>query len=466
MLIENMFEAMMAEPEFFSKVFPYLDSDYFVEDKHKIIHRIINQHVSKHGCSPTVKDVQLRISTNRAINEELTEDCVRYLDKIKAIEDKPNRELLYDECERWAKERALENAIYDSIKILKGKEEERGTIQGIMEKALAVSFGVQLGHNYFEDAMVRHEAYNQEEEFVPVRTEAINRLLGGGYTKKAMYLWLGRTNIGKTLILCDTAADLLRAGYNVVYFTAEMSDHRIAQRVDANVLDYNVKELGDLEKKQFLNKLKNAYDKTEGQLYFKEYPTSTANSMHLKGYLDELKLKKGFIPDFIIVDYLNIFTSHRIPASRSMDSYGYIKAVTEEMRALCSMKDVGYPGQGIGLITATQTNRGGSASTADTMSYTDTSESFGAPMTVDWQGGIIQTPELFEQGKYILKNLKSRFDDNINEIVTIGVDRSRMRLYDLPDDEQEIPIHIKDQMKAQKERENQGLGAFDFELEK
>lgn len=272
------------------------------------------------------------------------------------------------------------------------------------------------------------------------------------------------TNIGKTLILCHTVADLLAAGHNVVYFTAEMSEKRIAQRVDANLLDHNVKDLADIDKKAFFKKLKDLYHKTSGTLYFKEYPTSTANILHMKAYLDELKLKKNFRPDFVVVDYLNIFTSARVPASRSLDTYGYVKAITEEMRSLCSMEDVGKPGEGIGLITATQTNRGGSKNNAETMDNTDTAESYGAPMTVDWQGGIIQTPELFKQGKYVLKVLKSRFDDNINEVYTIGVDRSRMRLYELDDDQKEIPIHVKDRLRREKEKENMGEGGFDFEF--
>ena len=462
MLITNIFHSLLKDAEFFSKVFPYIQPEYFVEEKHKVMQRLIHSYVSEHGCHPSVSDVRLMLETDRDIHEDLTEKTSDFLDELSQIKEKPSKDLLFKEAERWAQDRALENAILDSVEILKN-DEGRGQINDIVRNALSVSFSVQLGHNYFEDAGKRYESYSEKEEFVATSKPTLNKMLGGGYTKKAIYMWLGRTNIGKTLILCDTVADLLMAGKDVVYFTAEMAESRIAQRIDANLLDINVKELPDVDKKVFFSKLKKLYGKTSGTFYLKEYPTSTANVLHLKAYLDELKLKKNFRPDFVVVDYLNIFTSSRVPASKSMETYGYMKAVTEEFRALCSLPDVGKNGEGIGLITATQTNRGGSTSTAETMDYTDTSESFGVPMTVDWQGGIIQTPELFKQGKYVLKNLKSRFDDNINEIYTIGVDRSRMRLYELPDEEKEIPVHVKDRLRQERRDANEGVNGFDFE---
>jgi replicative DNA helicase len=452
MLIENLFNRLLEDKEFFPKVFPYLKEDYFTEDVHVHIFKKMHDFNHKFAKQPTAADIKIMIEGDNSITEDDSDGSYKFLSEVKDIEEKPDSRLVFKEAEQWCQDRALEIALMDSVPLLKQRE-GRGQIQDKIREALAVSFEVKLGHDYFGDAPERYDRYTEQEDYTPLDIEDLNLMYGGGLVKKAMYMWMGRPNVGKTLIMCHQAAALMKAGYKVVYFTAEMAENRIAERIDANILDINIKELQEVDKKVFAGRLRKVYEQTAGRLYVKEFPTATANVLHLKAYLEELRLKKGFVPDFVFVDYLNIFTSSRIPAAKSMESYGYIKAVTEEMRGLAVELD-------IGLITATQTNRGGAKAGVDTMDYTDTGESFGVPMTVDWQGGIIQTPELFEQNKYIFKVLKSRFDENLNKCYTVGVDRSRMKLHKLAESEKEIPKVIKDRLEYEKQQEN--THPFDF----
>lgn len=453
MLIENLFNRVLEDAEFFPKVFPYLKEDYFTEDVHVHLFKKMHDFSNKFGKQPTAADLKVMIEGDNSITEDDSEGCYNFLKDVTSIKEKPDSRLIFEEAQQWCQDRALEIALMESVPLLRQRE-GRGAIQDKIKEALAVSFEIKLGHDYFADAGERYDRYTEQEEFTQLDIDDLNKAYGGGLVKKAIYMWMGRPNVGKTLIMCHQAAALMKAGYNVVYFTAEMAENRIAERIDANILDINIKELPECDKKLFAGRLRKVYEQTQGRLYVKEYPTATANVLHLKAYLEELRLKKGFIADFVFVDYLNIFTSSRIPAAKSMESYGYIKAVTEEMRGLAVEMDVG-------VITATQTNRGGAKAGVDTMDYTDTGESFGVPMTVDWQGGIIQTPELFEQNKYLVKVLKSRFDENLNEVYSIGVDRSRMKLRKLAESEKEIPKVIKDRLDYEKEQENTHPFAFD-----
>ena len=266
--------------------------------------------------------------------------------------------------------------------------------------------------------------------------------LGGGFRRKALYIPIGRTNIGKTLWTCHWACALAQLGYNVLYISGEMAEEMIAQRLDANILDMPMDDLGmDLDRKTYLKKVRDAYGRTSGRIKIKEYSAGACNALHIQNLLNEYKLKDDFVPDVIICDYLNLFSSFRLPASAMSNTYLYNKSVAEELRGLARENNCT-------MIAPTQTNRSG-ASAGENTDMGDTADSFGLPMTADWMGAIIQNDELFALGKYLLKVLKSRFGDNINAVYTLGVTRSLMRLYELPEEEHEIPQHMKDLLAAQ-----------------
>lgn len=439
MHIENIINGLLTDREFSKKISAYLEEEYFTTDTEKIIVRKITDFQEKYKKIPSPADVKLLVENDMNLTEGETQDALNYIKTAVALE-RPNSDMLFAETEKWAQQRAIENGVLQCIDIMKEHPEKAGLMPDIMKKALSVSFTTSLGHDFFRDAPKRYEFYTAEDEIIKTDVELLNQALGGGFRRKAIYVFMGRTNIGKTLWLCHIATALMKLGYNVLYVSCEMSEEMIGQRLDANLLNYIMEELGQqLPKKEYLSRVRSLYEKTEGKLKIKGYPTGTANANHLRAFLNECKLKDDFQPDVIIGDYLNIFASSRLPASAMQNPYLYVKAITEEMRGIADEFNVPF-------VTATQTNRGGSGKGKDT-DMDDISDSFGLPMTADWMGAIIQNEELFAMQKYLLKTIKSRFADNIHKIYTMGVDRSHMKLMDLPDHEQELPVHIKDQLK-------------------
>lgn len=437
-------------------VYPHLNENYFTESFEKKLFLKIKNYYEEYTKQPNTSDIKLLVESDTNISERDSEEIYKFLDSLKNIEKVNNEELLIKQTEEWCQNRALENAILESVEILQNKKESKGSIEDKIKSALAIEFDVKIGMDYFKDAPLRYDKYILKEEVIPTDIEMLNVLLNGGFRKKAIHCFNGRVNIGKSAILCSLASCFLKQGRNVIYISGEMSEDMISKRIDANLLDIAVNDLNEkMEKKTYLSKIKELFSKTQGKLIVKEYATGAANSNHIKNLLNELKIKRGFVPEVLILDYLNIFSSSKLSANAALNSYQYVKSIAEEMRGIATQFDLAF-------ITATQVNRSNFNNTD--LDMTSTSESIGLPATMDFMAGIIQTPELFEQRKYLLKNIKSRFDSNINQIVTVGIDYDKMRLLNLEDDQQEIPVHIKDKLKAeQKKKDDQDTYSdFDF----
>lgn len=456
MLLENIIASLFNSSSYFKVVFPNLEENYFVDESYRKVYQKIKLYNEKYSKQPSVSDVKVLIEDDASISESVSESIYELLDEVRTVEKVSDETLMIKLTEEFCQERALENAVIDVIAIMKDKKKPKGLCRDIITKALAVEFDVKIGMDFFKDAPQRYAAYIEHDEVIPTDIEVLNMVCGGGFRKKALACFLGPTNCGKSLILCHLASQFLKQGKNVLYITAEMSEAMITKRIDANLLDIEMNSINEtLDKKVFLSKVKEVFSKTEGKLIVKEYPTGSAHAGHIRNLLNEIKIKRGFVPEIILLDYLNIFASFRLGHGAGANSYTYIKTIAEEMRGLAVEFDTA-------IITATQTNRSGSTQGSE-MDMTSTSESFGLPMTVDLLVGIIQTPELFEQNKYCFKVLKSRYNDNINKVYTLGVDRPKMRLLNLKQEDQEIPLHIKDKLKYEKKQENENPDVgFDF----
>ena len=449
MLIENIFYSLFNSSSYFDIVYSHLDERYFADTDHNIIFKKIKEYKIDHTIKqPTASDIKLLIETDTSISERNTESCYNFLDSLSGIERVHNEELLIKETESYVQNRALELAILDSVEILQEGKQSKGCIEEKIKKALAVEFDVRIGTDFFINAPDRYKKYIEKDEYYPCDIDVINIALNGGFRKKSLAVFIGRTNIGKTIWLCHLAASFLRSGKNVLYVSAEMSEDMISKRIDANLLDIPMGEINEhLSKKTYLSKVKDVLTKTEGKLIVKEYATGSANSNHVKNLINEIKMKRGFTPEILILDYLNIFASSRLASSAALNSYSYIKSISEEFRGLGTDMN-------LAVISATQTNRSGSKETTD-IGMDATADSFGLPMSVDYLGAILQTTELFEENKYLLKNLKSRYGDNINTVYTLGVDRPKMRLLNLEDSEQELPKSVKDRLKYEQDKQDE-----------
>ena len=455
MLLTNLFYHLVNDSDFFRIVYPHLNDDYFIEKNHKVSFNKIKEYYEKYGKKPSINDIKLLIETDNSVTEKDSEDAYEFLANLKKIEKVDDIKLLIKQVESWCQSRALELAILEGVEIIQtGKT--KGSIKDKIEKALAVEFDVKIGMDFFKDAPARYDKYIMEEEVIPTDIEMLNILLNGGFRKKAIHCFNGRVNIGKSAILCSLASCFLKQGRNVVYISGEMSEDMISKRIDANLLDIPVNNLNkNLDKKVYLSKIKEIFSKTQGKLIVKEYPTGSANSNHISNLLNEIKTKRGFTPEVLILDYLNIFGSSKLNANAALNSYQYVKSIAEEMRGIAVNFDLAF-------ITATQINR--SNFNNNDLDMTSTSESIGLAATMDFMAGIIQPPELFEQRKYLFKNIKSRFDSNINQIVTVGIDYEKMRLYNLENDQQEIPISVKDKLKQNQQVIDSQNDTIDFDF--
>lgn len=455
MLLTNLFYHLVNDSDFFRIVYPHINEEYFVDKNHKIIFNKIKEYQEKYGKKPSINDIKLLIETDNSVTEKDSEDCYEFLSELKKIEKVDDIKLLVKQIESWCQSRALELAILEGVEIIQtGKS--KGSIKDKIEKALAVEFDVKIGMDFFKDAPARYDKYIMEEEVIPTDIEMMNILLNGGFRKKAIHCFNGRVNIGKSAILCSLASCFLKQGRNVVYISGEMSEDMISKRIDANLLDIPVNNLNkNLDKKVYLSKIKEIFSKTQGKLIVKEYPTGSANSNHISNLLNEIKTKRGFTPEVLILDYLNIFGSSKLNANAALNSYQYVKSIAEEMRGIAVNFDLAF-------ITATQINR--SNFNNNDLDMTSTSESIGLAATMDFMAGIIQPPELFEQRKYLFKNIKSRFDSNINQVVTVGIDYEKMRLYNLENDQQEIPLSVKDKLKQNQQAIDSQNDTMDFDF--
>ena len=420
---------LLNNEDFCRRVIPYLEKTYF-EGEHKVVFDLIVQFVAKNNKLPTPKVLELELSKISAPDNVLTNasTLIREISKRSDIDT----DYLIKESEKWCRERAVYNAIMDSIQIIDGKDKERseGSIPDILSKALGVSFDQAIGHDYIDNSTDRFDFYNTEEQRIPFDLDYFNKITKGGLPNKTLNIALAGTGVGKSLFMCHCAANALEQGKNVLYITMEMAEERIAERIDANLMDLPIQQLETLPKNVFNDKIAKIAKGAIGKLIIKEYPTGAAHTGHFRALLNELKLKKNFSPDIIYVDYLNICASSRMRGlGGSINSYSYVKAIAEELRGLAVEFNVP-------VVSATQTTRSGFSNTD--VGLEDTSESFGLPATADLMFALISTEELEDLGQMLVKQLKNRYNDPTKyKRFVIGVDRSRMKLYDVEESAQQ-----------------------------
>ena len=419
---------LLNNEDYCRRVVPYLKNEYF-EGTHKTVFDLIVNFVSKHNKLPTSKILELELKKINA-PEDILNNASRLVNEIAEKSD-IDTEYLLDESEKWCKERAVYNAIMDSIQIIDGKDKERseGAIPEILSEALGVSFDEAIGHDYIDNSDERFEFYNRKEDRIPFDLDYFNKITKGGLPNKTLNIALAGTGVGKSLFMCHCAASVLNQGKNVLYITMEMAEERIAERIDANLMNLPIESLGSLSKHVFDDKIGKIAKAATGKLIVKEYPTGSAHTGHFRALLNELRLKKNFSPDMIYIDYLNICASSRMRGmGGSINSYTYIKAIAEELRGLAVEFNVP-------IVSATQTTRSGYSNTD--VGLEDTSESFGLPATADLMFALISTEELEELGQIMVKQLKNRYNDPTKyKRFVVGVDRSRMKLYDVEESAQ------------------------------
>ena len=413
---------LLLDEEYVRKALPFIKSEYFAEITGKKLFEILSKYFTDYSAIPTKEALVIEVGQVGGISDDQHNQIVKAIGDIDT--DKSEFEWILDTTEKWCKERALYLALMSSIKIAEGNDEKRatGAIPTILSEALAVTFDNHIGHDYLEDYEERYEFYHQKEEKIPFDLEFFNRITKGGLPNKTLNVALAGTGVGKSLFMCHCASSVLLQGKNVLYITLEMAEEKIAERIDSNLLNCDIQNITELPKIMFENKVTNIAKKTQGKLVIKEYPTASANVGHFRALLNDLALKKSFIPDIIYIDYLNICASSRYSKLGNVNSYSYIKAIAEELRGLAVEANVP-------IVSATQTTRSGFASSD--VDLTDTSESFGLPATADLMFALISTEELEGLGQIMVKQLKNRYNDpTYNRRFVIGVDRTKMRLYD------------------------------------
>ena len=408
--------------DFMRKVVPFVKLEYFEDSNQRIVYEEIFNFVAEYNEDPTKEILNIEVQKRKDLNETSIKEIIHL---IKCLDDNPVEfEWLLNTTEKWCRDRAIYLALVESIGIADGQDKNKqpDAIPSILSEALAVGFDNHVGHDYLEDYAERFDLYNKKEERIEFDLEFFNKITKGGLPNKTLNIALAGTGVGKSLFMCHVASSVLLQGKNVLYITLEMSEERIAERIDANLLNVNIQEIADLPKQMFENKVTNIAEKTQGTLIIKEYPTASAHSGHFTSLLNELALKKSFRPDIIFIDYLNICASSRYRAGSNVNSYTVVKAIAEELRGLACEANVP-------VVSATQTTRSGFGSSD--VELTDTSESFGLPATADLMFALISTEELEGLGQIMVKQLKNRYNDlNMFKRFVIGVDRAKMRLYD------------------------------------
>ena len=415
--------SLLYNEDYARKVVPFIRGDYFEQPSQKIVFEEVSEFITEYDELPSKEALYIEVEKREDVNEEIYKQ-VKEL--IGVLDDAPaDQDWLVNTSEKWCRDRAIYLALMESIQLADGKDDKKGrdAIPSILSDALAVSFDNNIGHDYLQDYEERYESYHRKEDKIPFDLEYFNKITKGGIPNKTLNIALAGTGVGKSLFMCHMASSSLLGGSNVLYITLEMAEEKIAERIDANLLNVNIQEITDLPKPMFDNKVTALSKKTQGQLIIKEYPTASAHSGHFKALLNELALKKSFRPDIIFIDYLNICASSRYRGNANVNSYSYIKAIAEELRGLAVEANVP-------IVSATQTTRSGFASSD--VDLTDTSESFGLPATADLMFALISTDELESLGQILVKQLKNRYNDpTINKRFIVGIDRAKMRLYDV-----------------------------------
>ena len=415
--------------EYTRKVIPFIKEDYFSDYTEKSIFKSINQYTEKYNNSPNIEALLIDVQ-KISLNEDQYKSVQEYISN-NITDSEVETQWCVNETEKWCKDRAIYNAIFSGIQIIDGKNKDQTpeAIPEILTEALAVSFDVHVGHDYIEQSDERYDFYHTIEEKIPFDLDFFNKITKGGMPNKTLNICLAGTGVGKSLFMCHVAASTLMQSKNVLYITLEMADKKIAERIDANLMNISMDDLHDLPKRMYTDKISRINKKTKGKLIVKEYPTASAHCGHFRALFNELALKKSFKPDIVFIDYINICSSSRFKMGASINSYSYIKSIAEEMRGLAVEFD-------IPIVSATQTTRQGFVSTD--VGLEDTSESFGLPATADLMFALIGTEELEKMNQILVKQLKNRYNDpTVNKRFVIGLDRAKMKLYDVSQNAQE-----------------------------
>ena len=422
-MIEKVILANLAlNEEFARKVVPFLKPEYFHDSVDRAVFDVIDSYSKKYNKFPSKEALAIELSRRDNLSEDAFKACTEFVEGMEL--DDTDFDWLVDQSEKFCQDKAIYNAIMKSIQVIDDKTGKlsKGSIPALLSDALSVSFDTHIGHDFIGDASARYEFYHTKEVKIPFDLDLFNRITKGGLSRKTLNVILAGTGVGKSLCMCHMAANNLTDGKNVLYITLEMAEERIAERIDANLLDTPLDELELLPRDTYDSKMERLRTKCKGRLIIKEYPTSQASSSNFRHLIQELKIKKNFVPDIIYIDYLNICASARIKHGANVNSYTYIKAIAEELRGLAVENDVP-------IVSATQTTRSGY--TSSDVGLEDTSESFGLPATADFMFAVIRTEELDELNQVLVKQLKNRYSDvGANRRFVIGIDRSKMRLYD------------------------------------
>jgi len=436
-LEDTILRSLLYNEEYARKTLPFFKDEYFPQFSDKVVFQEIKKYFNKYSNPPTKEAVIIELGERTDLTDENFQSTTELLKETEKVHEKNEKEdlsWLLERSEKFCQDKALYNAITESIGIFDETKESNFTksaIPTILSDALSVSFDVHIGHDYLDNSMERFEFYRKKEEKIPFDLEYFNKITAGGLPRKTLNIALAGTGVGKSLFMCHMAANCLAENRNVLYITLEMAEERIAERIDANLLNIPIDQLENLSKDMFTNKVGTLRSKTEGKLIIKEYPTGQAHTSHFRALLNEMKLKKNFVPEIIFIDYLNICASSRMKGmGGSINSYTYIKSIAEELRGLAVEFNVP-------IMSATQTTRSGFSN--DDLGLEDTSESFGLPATADLMFALISNDELASMGKVMVKQLKNRYNDpNKNKRFVVGIDRSKMRLYDVEPSDQTL----------------------------
>jgi replicative DNA helicase len=451
-LTTTILKFLITNDEYLRRVLPFLKPEYFQDRTEKTIFNEISSFTTEYNSAPTCEALEISIKEKTNLTEDDVKNCEDYIKELTNSDNSSDIQWLIDKTEKFCQEKAIYNAVLNSITILDGKDKsnDKGAIPKLLSDALAVSFDTSVGHDYLENSDDRYAFYHKKEERIPFDLDFFNKITKGGTPRKTLNMILAGPYTGKSLFMCHMAANAMSLGKNVLYITMEMAEEKIAERIDSNLLNVTLDDLMDLPKDAYMKKVNRVKEKTVGKLIIKEYPTASASTMHFKTLLNELNLKRNFVPDVIFIDYLNICSSSRIKLGASVNTYSYIKSIAEEVRGLAIEFNVP-------IWSATQTTRSGYNNSDFDM--TDISESFGVAATCDFMVGLINSEELEELGQIMVKQLKNRYADPTHyKRFTIGIDRAKMKLYDI---EQSAQVNISDSgQNVQKPQQKKSFEGF------
>jgi len=431
-LEQTIIKNLIYNEEYIRKVLPFIRPDYFSDNTEKVVFREIFDFINQYKNPPTHEALVINFTEKKTLTEPQVQEAIELLNKVHSDKDEPTEtQWLIEQTEKFCQDKAIYNAIMESVSILdsKGEKRTKGEIPQLLSDALGVSFDNNIGHDYTQDYDSRYDSYHKVESRIRFDLDLFNKITKGGLPIKTLNIALAGTGVGKSLFMCHVAAGNMSQGQNVLYITMEMAEEKIAERIDANLLNIDLDELRTISKEDYTRKFSALKSKTQGKLIIKEYPTAGASVLHFRALLNDLALKKNFRPDIIFIDYLNICCSARIKPGANVNSYSYIKAIAEELRGLAV--EFSVP-----VVSATQTTRSGFSNSDPGLE--DTSESFGLPATADFMFALVSNEELEALNQILVKQLKNRYGDpNLYKRFVLGIDRAKMRLYDVEESAQQ-----------------------------